>query len=237
MVQVSTGSGVQAYPVVANLRRLRLLPAARRAHVRGRERAHDAAPLLPRHGARRARRGAARAGHRPPRSSPRSCRSSSAARRRCASRPARGCARCTSPTSDRDFRLFDVLLLLTAVRAAVGVLNGLLLSGLERAGELGVLRALGASRAQVAGTVLVESALVGLAGGALGAGHGRAALAADRARAGAALGARAPRTTRRRVDRGRPDRCAGADDAGRALSDLAMSRADPVRALRSGRVG
>ncbi len=69
---------------------------------------------------------------------------------------------------DRDFRLFDIILGLTAALAGLGVLNGLLLSGLERTKELGILRALGASRPQIAGMVLFESAVVGLLGGILG---------------------------------------------------------------------
>jgi putative ABC transport system permease protein len=69
---------------------------------------------------------------------------------------------------DRDFRLFDIILGLTAALAGLGVLNGLLLSGLERTKELGVLRALGASRRQIGGMVLIESAVVGILGGVLG---------------------------------------------------------------------
>ena len=69
---------------------------------------------------------------------------------------------------DRDFRLFDIILGLTAALAGLGVLNGLLLSGLERTKELGILRALGASRPQIAGMVFFESAVVGLLGGVLG---------------------------------------------------------------------
>lgn len=68
----------------------------------------------------------------------------------------------------RDFLVFDVILALAAILAGVGVLNGQLLSGLERAGELGILRALGASQRQIAGSVLLESLAVGLTGGALG---------------------------------------------------------------------
>jgi len=69
---------------------------------------------------------------------------------------------------DRDFRLFDIILGLTAALAGLGVLNGLLLSALERTKELGVLRALGASGSQIAGMVLYESAVVGALGGVLG---------------------------------------------------------------------
>ena len=72
----------------------------------------------------------------------------------------------------RDFVLFDVLLALTAVLAGLGVLNGQLLAALERTVQVGVLKALGASRRQMAGVGLVESAVVGLVGGALGAALG-----------------------------------------------------------------
>jgi putative ABC transport system permease protein len=69
---------------------------------------------------------------------------------------------------DHDFLLFDIILGLTALLAALGVLNGLLLSALERTKELGVLKALGTSRRQIMGMVLCESAVVGLLGGLLG---------------------------------------------------------------------
>lgn len=68
----------------------------------------------------------------------------------------------------RDFILFDVLLALTAVLAGLGVLNGQLLAALERSKELGVLEALGTSRGQLAGMVLLEALVVGLVGAALG---------------------------------------------------------------------
>ena len=75
---------------------------------------------------------------------------------------------------DRDFRLFDIILGLTAALAGLGVLNGLLLAALERTKELGLLGALGASRGQIAGMVLYESAVVGLLGGILGTALGAA---------------------------------------------------------------
>lgn len=68
----------------------------------------------------------------------------------------------------RDFVLFDVLIFLTAALAALGVLNGQLLAALERSKEIGVLKALGVSRGQVAGMVLLESLVVGVVGGAIG---------------------------------------------------------------------
>ncbi len=68
----------------------------------------------------------------------------------------------------RDFTLFDILIVLTAALAGLGVLNGQLLSALERSKEIGVLTALGTGRSQVRGMVLLESAAVGLVGGGLG---------------------------------------------------------------------
>jgi len=68
----------------------------------------------------------------------------------------------------RDFLVFDALLLLIAALAALGVLNGQLLSALERVKEVGVLKALGVTREQLAGATLIESGLVGLVGGGLG---------------------------------------------------------------------
>jgi len=68
----------------------------------------------------------------------------------------------------RDFVLFDIILLLTAALAGLGVLNGQLLAALERQKEFGVLRALGMTRSQVAGVVLLESGIVGLCGAVLG---------------------------------------------------------------------
>lgn len=68
----------------------------------------------------------------------------------------------------RDFFLFDIIFGLTAILAALGVLNGQLLAAMERAKELGVLRALGMTRRQVAGMVLLECCVVGACGGLLG---------------------------------------------------------------------
>lgn len=73
---------------------------------------------------------------------------------------------------DHDFRLFDLILSLTALLAALGVLNGQLLSALERSKELGILRALGTSKSQISGMVWLESCVMGLFGGLLGLGLG-----------------------------------------------------------------
>ena len=67
-----------------------------------------------------------------------------------------------------------MILGLTALLAGLGVLNGQLLAALERAKELGVLKALGTDRRQVAGIVLLEALVVGLLGGVLGTALGAA---------------------------------------------------------------
>lgn len=58
--------------------------------------------------------------------------------------------------------------------AAVALLNTLTLSVLERRRELGVLRAMGASRRFVSRSVLAEAAAIGVVGGVLGAAFGAA---------------------------------------------------------------
>ncbi|MEM6671994.1 MAG: FtsX-like permease family protein [Planctomycetota bacterium] len=68
----------------------------------------------------------------------------------------------------RDFFVFDLLLALMAGLASLGVLNGMLLATLERSRELGVLRALGASRGQIGGAMMLEAIAVGIVGGGLG---------------------------------------------------------------------
>lgn len=60
----------------------------------------------------------------------------------------------------RDFRLFDLLLLLMLALAGVGLLNGMTIAALGRARELGVLRALGIRRSALAGSFLLEGAVV-----------------------------------------------------------------------------
>ena len=69
---------------------------------------------------------------------------------------------------DRDLTLFDIIIGLTAVLAGLGVLNGQLLAALERTKEYGILKALGASNGQIAGTALLENLVVGVVGGAIG---------------------------------------------------------------------
>ncbi|MFT7487607.1 MAG: putative ABC transport system permease protein, partial [Candidatus Paceibacteria bacterium] len=67
-----------------------------------------------------------------------------------------------------DFLLFDLILGLTALLACLGVLNGQLLSALERSKELGILHALGADRRQISGMVWLEGLFMGFFGGLLG---------------------------------------------------------------------
>jgi macrolide transport system ATP-binding/permease protein len=55
---------------------------------------------------------------------------------------------------------------------AIGIANVTLVSVLERVGEIGLRRALGAGRNHIAGQFLVESTVMGLAGGFLGASVG-----------------------------------------------------------------
>ena len=68
---------------------------------------------------------------------------------------------------DRTFRITVVLRLLAALVAAVGIVAALAALQLERARELGVLRALGLTPGQLGGLVSAQSALMGLAAGLL----------------------------------------------------------------------
>ncbi|HVY63707.1 MAG TPA: FtsX-like permease family protein [Gammaproteobacteria bacterium] len=66
---------------------------------------------------------------------------------------------------DRTFRITEVLRLLAAVVAFLGVLSALLAIELERGRELGVLRALGFTPRDLATSLLVQTGLLGLAAG------------------------------------------------------------------------
>lgn len=70
----------------------------------------------------------------------------------------------------RDFRLFDLLLFLMMVLAGVGLLNGMTIAALGRVRELGVLRALGIKRSALAGSFLIEGAVVAALASALSLG-------------------------------------------------------------------
>jgi hypothetical protein len=62
----------------------------------------------------------------------------------------------------RDFRLFDILLLLMLLLAGVGLLNGMTIAALGRNREFGVLRALGMSPGALRAAFLLEGALVAI---------------------------------------------------------------------------
>ena len=93
-------------------------------------------------------------------------------------------ARTTADTS-RDFtRVWgEVDLLLAAIAAiavavgAIGIVNTMLMSVIERTREFGVLRAVGWRRRDVVRLVLLESALLGAVGGVVGCGLGAVSVA------------------------------------------------------------
>jgi putative ABC transport system permease protein len=73
-----------------------------------------------------------------------------------------------SKSIDQAQSLIDVLLVLSVVIAALGVVNTLALSVLERARELGLLRALGLTRRQTRSMVRWEAVIIALLGALLG---------------------------------------------------------------------
>lgn len=75
-------------------------------------------------------------------------------------------------TLGRVFSLFDGLALVVVVVGALGLVNTLSMSVLERVRELGVLRAAGMTGEQVRRTVVVEAAILGIVGAMLGVAAG-----------------------------------------------------------------
>jgi len=73
---------------------------------------------------------------------------------------------------DRSFVLTNAVNVIALGIAGFGIIVTLLASVLERTREIGILRAIGMQRGQVAWVVLIESTLIGLMGGGLGAGTG-----------------------------------------------------------------
>lgn len=69
--------------------------------------------------------------------------------------------------TNRDFLIFDVIILLTTVLAAIGVANQLILAVHARRRELALLRVLGMTTDQIRKMLLLEGAFVGLLGGTL----------------------------------------------------------------------
>jgi putative ABC transport system permease protein len=93
-------------------------------------------------------------------------------------RSSRGIEQLSLVVFDRTFRITEVLRLLAAVVAFLGVLSALLAIELERSHELGVLRALGFAPRDLAISLLTQTGLLGLAAGlvAVPLGTGLAAL-------------------------------------------------------------
>ena len=71
--------------------------------------------------------------------------------------------------TDKDFVIFDLMLGLTSVLAAIGIANQLVLSVHARQRELALYRVLGMTAPQVRRLVLLEGGFIGLLGGALAA--------------------------------------------------------------------
>ncbi len=63
---------------------------------------------------------------------------------------------------DRDFLIFDFILVMTVLLAIIGVANGILIQVLAREREFSVLRTVGVSRAQTTSLLLVEGAVIGI---------------------------------------------------------------------------
>jgi ABC-type antimicrobial peptide transport system permease subunit/class 3 adenylate cyclase len=72
-------------------------------------------------------------------------------------------------TSDQLMLVFNGMVLLAVIAAALGTINTTLMSVSERRRELGLLRAVGATRRQIMLTLMGETALTGLLGTLLGA--------------------------------------------------------------------
>jgi putative ABC transport system permease protein len=68
----------------------------------------------------------------------------------------------------RVFGLFDALAIVAVIVAALGIINTLTMNVFERVREIGVLRAVGMTRPQVARMVVVEAGVLGLVGAFLG---------------------------------------------------------------------
>jgi putative ABC transport system permease protein len=73
---------------------------------------------------------------------------------------------------DRSVVMNDAVNVLTLLIAGFGIVVTLLASVLERTREIGILRSIGMKRSQVSGLVIIESALIGAAGGVLGSAAG-----------------------------------------------------------------
>lgn len=66
------------------------------------------------------------------------------------------------------FWVFNAVIIITLIIACLGILITFLASILERRREIGILRAIGMTKRQITGIVIIESTLIGAAGGVLG---------------------------------------------------------------------
>jgi putative ABC transport system permease protein len=73
---------------------------------------------------------------------------------------------------NRAFNMFNAIVAIAIIVSLLGVINTLAMSVIERTREIGVLRALGASRWQVRSTMLDESLMITIAGSAIGVASG-----------------------------------------------------------------
>lgn len=69
---------------------------------------------------------------------------------------------------NQAFSMFDVLGIIAVMIAALGVVNTLTMSVIERTCEIGMLRSIGMTRMQVVKMVLAEAGLLGIIGGLMG---------------------------------------------------------------------
>lgn len=73
---------------------------------------------------------------------------------------------------NQAFSMFDVLGIIAVLVAALGVVNTLTMSVIERTREIGMLRSIGMTRAQIVKMILAEAGLLGIMGGLMGLGFG-----------------------------------------------------------------
>jgi putative ABC transport system permease protein len=78
----------------------------------------------------------------------------------------------TTAAIDQQFAFFNAIVMLALIVGVLGIVNTLTMSVIERTREIGVLRALGASRWRVRRTMADESLLIALAGTLSGVGIG-----------------------------------------------------------------
>ena len=73
---------------------------------------------------------------------------------------------------DRIIQAFSIAMIafgvISAVIAAIGIMNTMIMSIYEQTKEIGILKAMGASNLQVLGVFLIQSGLIGLFGGIVG---------------------------------------------------------------------